>query len=147
MLFLRHDLGVYFNPDAGSAPGKIVHTVNHYFGRCGSCLAPRRTVLVRLSTDCCASPRPAPLDVRRVAGAKAWEGKLWNSPAHMEGQASVRLGFNLHYLTRLDPSPTGEDYFCAEGMRKLRRTAEAHPKARQPKGAYAGARPPRFAIW
>ena len=33
MLFLRHDLGVYFSPDAESAPGEIAHWLNHYFGR------------------------------------------------------------------------------------------------------------------
>ena len=115
MLFLRHDLGVYFNPDKQSAPGSIAHTVSHYFGR--------------------------------VAGAKAWEGKLWNEPAHRKGQASVRLGFNLHYLSRLDPSSSGEESSCAQSMRILRKTAEAHPLAQSPRTHYTGARPPRFAIW
>lgn len=115
MLFLRHDLGVYFNPDAHSAPGRIAHTVNHYFGR--------------------------------IAGAKAWEGKLWNEPAHLNGQASPRLGTNLHYLSRLEPTSSGEEYRCAEGMRALRKTAESHPLAQRPRTPYTGARPPRFAIW
>ena len=115
MLFLRHDLGAYFNPSEHAAPGAIAHTVNHYFGR--------------------------------IAGAKAWQGKLWNQPAHLKGQASPRLGNNLHYLSRLDPSPFEEDSPCAEEMRVLRRTAEAHPNARRPRGPYTGARPPRFAIW
>ena len=44
-------------------------------------------------------------------------------------QASVRLGMNLHYLSRLSPSPTLEDLPCSKEMRTLRRTAEAHPLA------------------
>lgn len=115
MFFLRHNLGVYFNPDNASAPGEIAHTVNHYFGQ--------------------------------IAGAKAWEGKLWNSAAHLKGQASLRLGMNLHFLSRLEPSPSGEGYPCAAGMRTLRKTAEAHPLAQRARTKYTGQRPPRFAVW
>ncbi|KAL1515501.1 hypothetical protein AB1Y20_002124 [Prymnesium parvum] len=115
MFFLRHNLGVYFNPGELSAPGKIVHIVDHYYGK--------------------------------IAGAKAWEGKLWNEPAHLKGQASGRLGMNLHYLSRLEPRPTGEEGSCDGAMRTLRRTAEAHPLAQKRRSAYTGASPPRFAIW
>ena len=48
-----------------------------------------------------------------MAGQKPWEGKLWNQPAHLEGQASPRLGNNLHYLSRLDPSSISEDSPCS----------------------------------
>ena len=67
----------------------------------------------------------------QIAGAKAWEGKLWNEPAHLRGEASKRLGANLEYLSRLAPSPTREDTAaCGEPMRALRRSAEAHPLTR-----------------
>ena len=81
------------------------------------------------------------------ASKPAWEGKLWNQPAHLKGQASPRLGMNLHFLSRLDPSPSGEDYPCMEHMRAIRTTAEAHPLAQKRHAAYTGSRPPRFAIW
>jgi len=84
----------------------------------------------------------------QISGAKAWEGKLWNEPAHLRGEASRRLGANLEYLSRLEPSATRENSPCAERMRSLRRTAEAHPLTRRyahtPRIHYA---PSRFAVW
>lgn len=137
MFFLRHNLGVYFNPGELSAPGKIVHIVDHYYDKCASRRGTPLLSRLPMHTWLC----------RRIAGAKAWEGKLWNEPAHLKGQASRRLGMNLHYLSRLEPRPTGEEGSCDGAMRTLRRTAEAHPLAQKRRSAYTGASPPRFVIW
>ena len=85
----------------------------------------------------------------QVAGSKAWEGKPWSSPAHRRGQCSKRLGANLHYLSRLEPSPALAQTPCMLAMTALRRTAEAHPQAMTPNGAAKCIRwrAPRVAIW
>ena len=83
-----------------------------------------------------------------ISGAKAWEGALWNTPAHARGEASRRLGANLDYLSRLEPDSAGEVSRCAERMRALRRSAEAHPLAsRYAQTPHVHYAPSRFAIW
>ena len=124
MMFLRHDFGAYFNPDASQLPGngprrkQPAHWAFHYFGT--------------------------------VAGAKAWNGRLWDSEEHRKGQASPRLGYNLHYLSRVRPHLPSESAACDGEMAGLRRSAEAHPLARgvlPDRRGHTRREPPRFAIW
>ena len=96
-----------------------------------------------------------------VAGAKAWAGKPWTSPAHRLGQCSTRLGMNLKYLSRLEPTRPIERTPCHASLTAQRRTAEAHPLAHalresrsMPDGVTLRAarrclnwNPPVFAIW
>jgi hypothetical protein len=96
-----------------------------------------------------------------VAGSKAWEGKPWTSTAHKAGQCSLRLGMNLQYLSRVEPSPPHERTPCHTRLAALRRTAEEHPLAHATRGGKghvsaqdrrAASRclnwgPPKFAIW
>lgn len=58
---------------------------------------------------------------------KAWEGSLWTPEQH----SSPRLGRNLDYLSRIEPSPTREHSPCADRLAALRRSAEAHPAAQR----------------
>ena len=61
----------------------------------------------------------------RVAGQKAWEGKLWNTPT-MRGP---RLSWNLNYLSRIDPVQNDEFSACMPRMTALWRSAELNPHA------------------
>ena len=83
----------------------------------------------------------------KTAGAKPWEGRFWNSSAHMQGEASLRLGQNLYYLSRLHSLEPGSTHTkCFTRMMALLRTAEKHPKARRP-SPYVSWNPPTFGMW
>ena len=74
----------------------------------------------------------------RIAGSKAWQGKPWTEPAHVQqGQCSPRLGANLFFLSRVSPSyPSHEGGECVANYARqlaLRRSAEAHPSIVAPK--------------
>jgi hypothetical protein len=73
-----------------------------------------------------------------VAGSKAWEGRLW---AQNHG-VSPRLGMNLHYLSRIEPSATGQYSPCRTSLMLLRRSAEQHPEASR--STYS---PPTLPLW
>ena len=73
-----------------------------------------------------------------VAGSKAWEGRLW-APEH---GVSPRLGMNLHYLSRIEPSATIQYSACRTDLMQLRKSAEQHPEA--PRSTYS---PPNLPLW
>lgn len=73
-----------------------------------------------------------------VAGSKAWEGRRW-APNHGE---SPRLAMNQHYLTRIEPSATGQYSPCRVELMALRKSAETHPAAGR--SQYS---PPTLPVW